>query len=74
MSINYNELLTNEQKLQILEGRLSQFASEAYQVKLNLATAQEIGSSEEQIEKIKANLNMLETAIKIHQEEIKLLS
>lgn len=72
MSVDYNTLLTNDQKKQILEARLSQFASEAYQVTLNLATAEKLGN-EEQIEKVKSNLNLLETAINVHQEQLDLL-
>jgi hypothetical protein len=69
MSVDYNTLLTSDQKKQILEARLSQFASEAYQVTLNLATAEKLGN-EEQIEKIKNNLELLETAINVHQEQL----
>jgi hypothetical protein len=72
MSVDYNALLTSDQKKQILEARLAQFASEAYQVTLNLATAEKLGN-EEQIEKIKNNLNLLETAINVHQEQLDIL-
>jgi hypothetical protein len=70
MSIDYNALLTTQQKRDILVARLSQFASEAYQVTLNLATAEKLDSGDEQIEKIKGNLHLLETAIEIHQQEL----
>jgi hypothetical protein len=73
MSIDYNALLTSDQKRQILEARLAQFASEAYQVTLNLATAEKLGN-QEQIDKVKSNLNLLETAIVVHQEELSTLS
>jgi hypothetical protein len=73
MSIDYNALLTSDQKRQILEARLAQFASEAYQVTLNLATAEKLGN-QEQIDKVKSNLNLLETAIIVHQEELSTLS
>ena len=72
MSVDYNTLLTSDQKKQILEARLAQFASEAYQVTLNLATAEKLGN-EEQIEKIKNNLDLLETAINVHQEQLDIL-
>jgi hypothetical protein len=72
MSVDYNALLTSDQKKQILEARLAQFASEAYQVTLNLATAEKLGN-EEQIEKIKNNLELLETAIGVHQEQLDIL-
>jgi hypothetical protein len=73
MSIDYNSLLTSERKKQILEARISQFASEAYQISLNLATAEKLGNPE-QIEKIKNSLQLLEIAITVHQEELKLIS
>jgi hypothetical protein len=73
MSVDYNALLTSDQKRQILEARLAQFASEAYQVTLNLATAEKLGN-QEQIDKVKSNLNLLETAIIVHQEELSTLS
>jgi hypothetical protein len=73
MSVDYNALLTSDQKRQILEARLAQFASEAYQVTLNLATAKKLGN-QEQIDKVKSNLNLLETAIIVHQEELSTLS
>jgi hypothetical protein len=73
MSVDYNALLTSDQKRQILEARLAQFASEAYQVTLNLATAEKLGN-QEQIDKVKSNLNLLETAIIVHQEELSALS
>ena len=73
MSIDYNSLLTSEQKKQILEARISQFASEAYQITLNLATAEKLGNPD-QIEKIKNSLQLLEIAITVHQEELKLIS
>jgi hypothetical protein len=73
MSIDYNSLLTGEQKKQILEARISQFASEAYQISLNLATAEKLGNPEH-TEKIKNSLKLLEIAITVHQEELKLIS
>jgi hypothetical protein len=68
MSINYNDLLTTDEKREILVARISQFAREAYQYGLNLKAAELIGS-ESQIESIKKSLEVLEAAIKIHQIE-----
>jgi molecular chaperone DnaK (HSP70) len=69
MSLDYNSLLTPDQKRKLLEGRIQQFASEAYQYTLNLKTAEGLGS-EDQLESIKKSIDILETAIKIHQEEL----
>jgi hypothetical protein len=69
MSLDYSSLLTTDQKRNLLQGRIQQFASEAYQHTLNLKTAESLGS-EDQIESINKSINILETAIKIHQEEL----
>jgi hypothetical protein len=68
--INTDDFVTDEQKLKIVTGRLSQFAEEAYQYQLNLKTAEAIGA-QEQVENIKKSLVALENAIKVHQEELK---
>ena len=67
--MDYSSLLTADQKRTLLQGRIQQFASEAYQYTLNLKTAEELGS-EDQVESIKKSITVLETAIKIHQEEL----
>jgi hypothetical protein len=72
MSIDFASLLSPEQKRNLLENRIQQFASEAYQYTLNLKTAQDVGT-EEQIEGIKKSIDVLESAIKVHQEELKAL-
>jgi hypothetical protein len=69
MSVDFSSLLTTEQKRQLLEGRIAQFASEAYQYTLNLKTAEAVGT-EDQIEGIKKSIEVLESAIKVHQEEL----
>jgi hypothetical protein len=69
MSIDFSSMLSPEQKRQLLEGRIAQFAGEAYQYTLNLKTAEQVGS-EEQIESIKKSVEVLEAAIKVHQEEL----
>jgi hypothetical protein len=69
MSVDYSSFLTIDQKRKLLQGRIQQFASEAYQYTLNLKTAEELGS-EDQLEGIKKSIDVLETAIKVHQEEL----
>ena len=69
MTIDYSSLLTDAQKRQLVENRLQQFASEAYQYSLNKKTAEEI-ANEEQIEAANKNLEILEAAIKVHQAEL----
>jgi hypothetical protein len=69
MSINFDELLTKEQKRQILEQRIQQFAVEAYQITLNTRLAENNGDEE-----AKANgettLTTLESAINLYVAEL----
>jgi imidazoleglycerol phosphate dehydratase HisB len=69
MSIDFAAMLTNDQKRQLLENRIQQFAAEAYQYSLNLKTAEGI-ESEVQIEAAQKALAILEAAMKVHQEEL----
>jgi hypothetical protein len=67
--MDYSLLLTPEQKRSLLENRIQQFASEAYQYTLNLKTAESVGT-EDQIDGIKKSIEILESAIKVHQDEL----
>jgi hypothetical protein len=69
MSVNYDALLTNEQKRSIVSQRIAQFAAEAYQYSLNKKTAEKLGS-EEQIEQINKQIELIDAAIAIHEEEL----
>jgi hypothetical protein len=65
--MDYSALLTNEQKKAILEQRIAQFASEAYQHDINKKMA---GDNLEAIEAADSALTILDNAITIHQEEL----
>lgn len=69
MNESFLEYLTPEQKLKLLEGRIQQFAAEAYQHYLNLQTAESLGS-EDQAEKAKESIKILEAAIAVHKEQL----
>jgi len=69
MSIDFDTVLTNEQKAEIIQQRITQFAAEAYQHELNKKTAEKLGS-DEQIENIDKNLVILEEAINVHKTEL----
>jgi hypothetical protein len=73
MGINIDSLVSSESKIEMLEGRIKQFAMEAYQYKLNLKTSEALGL-EEQSESAKQQLTILEAAIKVHQEELNEIS
>jgi len=65
--MNYSSLLTNEQKKSILEQRIAQFASEAYQHSINKQVA---GDNVEAIKAADDALAILDNAITVHQEEL----
>jgi hypothetical protein len=65
--MDYSALLTNEQKKAILEQRIAQFASEAYQHDINKKIA---GNNLEVIQAANDALVILDNAIAIHQEEL----
>lgn len=69
MTINYEELLTSDQKRQILEQRITQFASEAWQHELNKQTCQAVGDTEGMTAADNA-LTVLGAAIGVHQEKL----
>ena len=69
MAIDYNSLLTAEQKKALIEQRVQQFAAEAYQHELNKQVAQQIGD-DTAIQQADAALATLETAIAVYQGEI----
>ena len=72
MAIDFESLLTTQQKRDLLQNRIAQFAAEAYQYTLNKKTAEDI-NSESQIEAADKNLEILESAIKVHQAELEQL-
>jgi hypothetical protein len=65
--MDYSALLSNEQKKLILEQRVAQFASEAYQHTINKKMA---GDNAELIKIADDALVILDNAIAIHQEEL----
>jgi hypothetical protein len=69
--MDYSSLLTNDQKKSILEQRIAQFASEAYQHSINKQVA---GDNTEAVEAADAALAILDNAIKIHQAELAKIS
>jgi hypothetical protein len=69
MAIDYASLLTDEQKRNVLDQRIAQFALEAYQHTLNKATCEAI-NDEEGISFVDKALVTLEAAITTHQAEL----
>ena len=65
--MDYSSLLTNEQKRNILEQRIAQFASEAYQHTLNKEVAKD---NAEAVQAADEALAILDNAITVHQEEL----
>lgn len=73
MAINYAALLTSEQKQNILNQRISQFAAEAWQHEMNKQTCEKLGDESGVAASVQA-LETLEAAINVHQDELKLIS
>jgi hypothetical protein len=65
--MDYSVLLTNDQKKSILEQRIAQFASEAYQHTLNKEVS---AGNPEAVQAADDALAILDNAIKVHQEEL----
>ena len=69
MALDYSSLLSDEQKKSILEQRIAQFATEAYQHDINKTVATAAGN-EEGVAQAEAALVTLEAAINVHQVEL----
>jgi hypothetical protein len=69
MALDFNELLSADQKRGILAQRIQQFAVEAYQHHLNAATAESLGN-EEAVAASQEALVTLEAAIAANQAEL----
>jgi hypothetical protein len=65
--MDYSSLLSNDQKRSILEQRIAQFASEAYQHELNKEVSKD---NAEAVATADEALAILDNAITIHQEEL----
>lgn len=69
MTINYEALLTDEQKKNILQQRVQQFAAEAYQHEINKQVAQAT-NNEDGVKAANDALDILSKAIEVHQAEL----
>jgi hypothetical protein len=65
--MDYSSLLSNDQKKSILEQRIAQFASEAYQHTLNKEVS---AGNPEAVQAADDALAILDNAITVHQEEL----
>ena len=65
--MDYSALLSNDQKRSILEQRIAQFASEAYQHELNKEVAKD---NAEAVLAADEALAILDNAITVHQDEL----
>ena len=73
MAINYDEVLTTEQKIQILNTRISNLVLEGYQNSIGLKVAKAL-ENQERIEAIEEILDIIEASLRIHNEELTALS
>jgi len=70
MTINYDKYLTNDQKKELVQSRLAQFAAEAYQHSINAEVAKSL-SNDEGVKNAEDALTILEAAIDAHEAELK---
>lgn len=73
MAIDFNNLLTHDQKRDLLTQRIQQFATEAYQYELNRQIAVSV-NDEQSITQSEQALSTLEIAITVHEAELNGLS
>ena len=73
MAIDFNNLLTADQKRDLLTQRIQQFATEAYQHELNRQIAETVNDEQAMVQAESA-LATLETAITVHEAELDGLS
>ena len=73
MAIDFNNLLTHDQKRDLLTQRIAQFATEAYQHELNRQIAVSVNDEQATLQAESA-LATLETAINVHEVELNGLS
>jgi hypothetical protein len=71
MSIDFNSLLTVDERKAVVTQRVQQLAVEAYQLSLNLnvLNAQE-SPNEQALAEINNNLNLLEQMISVYKQEL----
>ena len=71
--MDYSAFLTDDQKRELLSGRIQQFAAEAYQHSLNLKVAQANGDATAEQMATDA-ITTLDNALRVHFEELQALS
>lgn len=69
MSTDYSSLISNEEKRNILNQRIAQFAAEAYQHRLNKQTFEKL-DDKAGVENSEKTLATLQAAIEVHQAEL----
>ena len=69
MALDYSALLTNEQKRNILDQRITNFAADAYANSINKKSAEALGDTDAAAT-AQANIDTLTKAIEVHQEEL----
>jgi len=72
MDDNFSEHLSQDQRIKLIEARIQQFAAEAYQHFLNIQTAEALGA-EDQVEKAKQSMAILQQAIEVHKQQLEKL-
>ena len=69
MPINYDAILTVEQKQELLKTRIEQFAYDAYNLELGKVIQQNL-NNDDAVQNIEQRINDLEVAINVHETEL----
>lgn len=69
MPINYDAILTTEQKQEIVEMRIKQFAMQAYTLELEKIAQQNLNDNQA-VQSIEQQINVLDAAITVHEQEL----
>jgi hypothetical protein len=70
MSINFEELLSPEQKYALIEGKIQQLAIEGYQLQINKLAVNKLENASDAVASIDANLEVITKAIEAYQAEL----
>jgi hypothetical protein len=73
MAIDFNEILSTEQKQIILSNTIQQFAAEGYKLELNRQVAEKQEDNADNLASIDKDIETIQKAIEIYQNELNAL-
>ncbi len=70
MSINFADLLGQDQKKELLSARIQQLAVEGYQLQLNRIVIEGLENNETALEVLDENVKAIEQGLTVYQQEL----